>query len=386
MHTVVIGGGFAGIKTALELSRQQSGRVTLISNRPSFFHHGAVSAAITGGDIAQMAISLDDIFATHSDVKVVHATLTSIDPDRKLAVCGHASYQYDTLVMALGSESDYSGIAGSHEHMFGARNIEQVRRFHDHLHATLVEDHHVERSYVIVGGGETGVELAGALRSYADELAKAHITRRAKVHITLVEAQSRLVPRHSHQASYHVAKRLKALGVDVLLNTRVERVDDEFVTIDKRKLPTETVLWAAGVRNNPFYLKHPQYFEVLSDGRVSVNPYLEAYRDIYVIGDNIDVKDAGRARSALDMAVYIADHLVRNVASRPLYPYRPSASLICIPIGAHWAYAECLGIYVTGKLGSYAHRRAVMRSYLQIMPRAMADMAVASQTTKTRNL
>ena len=386
MHTVVIGGGFAGIKTALELSRHQSGRVTLISSRPSFFHHGAVSSAITGGDIDQMAISLDDIFAAHPDVKVVHASLTSIDPDRKLVVCGTTSYQYDSLVMALGSEADYSGLAGSHEHVFGVRNLEQVRRFHDHLHATLVEDHHVERTYVIVGGGETGVELAGAVRHYADELAKAHITRRAKVHITLAEAQSRLVPRHSPQASHHVLKRLKSLGVDVLLNTTVKSIDDEFVTIGTHKLPVETVLWAAGVRNNPFYAKHPQYFEVLPDGKVSVNPYLEAYRDIYVIGDNIDVKGAGRVRSALDMAVYIADHLVRNVASRPLYPYRPSASLVTIPVGGGWAYAECLGVYVSGKFGSYVHERAMRSSYLQIMPRTMADMAVASQTTKTKNL
>lgn len=386
MHTVIIGGGFAGIKTALELSRLQSGRITLISNRPHFLHHGAIPAALTGADITELAISLDDIFASHPDVQVVHASLTSIDPDRKLAVCGHKSYDYDALVMALGSETDYSSIAGPHDHVFSVRSLEQVKRFHDHLYTTLAEDHHVERNYVIVGGGETGVELAGVLQHYADKLAMQHVAKRAKVHVTLAEAQPRLLPKHSIQASQKVTKQLRHLGVTVLTTTKIESVDDEFVTVTNRKLPAETVLWAAGVRNNPFYAKHPHYFEVLPDGRVSVNPYLEAYRDIYVIGDNIDVKGSGQARGALDMAIYIADYLVRGATGHTTYPYRPSTALMTVPIGNHWAYAECLGIYVSGRIGKYVSDRAIYQSYRQIMPRVLADIAVASHTTKTKNL
>ena len=386
MHTVIIGGGFAGIKAALELSRLESGRITLISNRPYFLHHGAVPAAITGVDVADLAISLDDIFALRPDVQVVHASLTSIDPDRKLAVCGHASYDYDALVMALGSEADYSGVAGSHEHVFSVRSLEQITRFHDHLHTTLTEDHHVERSYVIVGGGETGVELAGAVQQYINQLAADHLTKRAKVHVTLAEAQPRLLPKYSSQASRKVAKQLAHIGVEILVNTSVQAIDSAYITVANRKLPAETVLWAAGVRNNSFYAKHPQYFEVLPDGRVSVNPYLEAYRDIYVIGDNIDVKGSGQVRGALDMAVYIADYLVRSATGQAHYPYRPSTALLAIPISRHWGYAECLGVYVSGRIGKHLSDRAAYHSYLQIMPRVMADIAVASHTTKTKNL
>lgn len=102
MHTIVVGGGFAGVKAALELAKQQAGRVTLISERPYFLHHGLLYAAAVGLDREQTAISLDDIFASYPEVTVVEATMTSLDPDRQLVVCGHQSYRYDALIPRAG--------------------------------------------------------------------------------------------------------------------------------------------------------------------------------------------------------------------------------------------------------------------------------------------
>lgn len=385
MHTVIVGGGFAGIKTALELSRAQSGRITLISERPDFVHHGGLRHALTGGDPAASAIALDDIFASHPDVRVVHARLTSINPDRKLAVCGHESYDYDQLVMALGSEANYRDHADGSSHVFGSRNLAQIAELHDHLHAALVGDEPVDRRYAVIGAGPSGVEIAGLLGAYVQLLTERHLVSRAKVRILLIESAERILPTLSTQASRTAAKELKKLGVDIITGTHVAASDTEFVTVGRQKLPVDTLIWATGTHNNPFYAQHPHIFDVRPDGLVAVNPYLEAYRDISVIGDNISVRGSGRIRGALDMAEYVADYLVRRQTGKLISAYRPATSVISVPVGTSWAYVECLGIYTTGRFAKYLHDRLLRDSYHRIMSSTLAEAAVASHTTKIDN-
>ena len=386
MHTVIIGGGFAGIKTALELSRYQAGKITLISERPYFLHHASLYSTATGHDPRESMIPLDEIFAAHPEVTVVQDTLKSLDPERNLAVCRSKDYHYDNLVMALGSEIDYGGNKHAADHTYSVRNMEQITRFHDHLHETLARDHHVDRNYVIVGGGLTGVELAGALKQYIEQLAALYVAKKAKVRITLVESESRLLPNASLQASYHVERRLASLGVSILKNCSVHALDSEQITVGNKKIPTETVIWTTGVRNNVFYAKHPQYFDVSASGHVQVNPYFEAYRNIYVLGDNVAIRGSGQVKGAYGMAVFLADHLVRKATTNSYVPYRAKHSPLTVPVGDDWAYAEYMGVYVTGWLGKLIHERHMYDGYRQIMSKAMADAAVASHTTKIDNL
>lgn len=386
MHTVIIGGGFAGIKAALEISRYQLGRVTLISDRPYFLHHGSLYATATGRDPQESMIALDDIFAMHPEVTVVHDRLTSLDPERKLVVCGHKNYTYDTLIMALGSETDYGGVAHAAEHTFGLRNMEQIKKFHDHLHDALIHDHHVDRNYVIIGGGMTGVELAGALGSYVEQLSEHYLNKKAKVRVTLVESAERLLPEASRQAGRQVTRQLKKLGVTVLTGHKVTALDEDYVTIGHKKTPTQTVVWTAGVRNNRFFVEHPQYFDVTATGHVRVNPYLEAYRDIYVLGDNVDIPGSSTARSALDMGIFISDHLYRQATGKLQVPYRPSSSFVAIPIGEHWAYTECFGVYTTGRLAKYLRDKITYANYRQIMSKTMADAAMYAHSSQISEL
>lgn len=386
MHTVIIGGGFAGIKTALELSRYQAGKITLISERPYFLHHASLYSTATGHDPRESMIPLDEIFAAHPEVSVVHDTLRSLDPERNLAVCKKKDYHYDNLVMALGSEIDYGGVKQAADHTYSVRNMEQITRFHDHLHDTLARDHHVDRNYVIVGGGLTGVELAGVLKRYIEQLATLYVAKKANVRITLVESAPRLLPSASMQASRQVERRLTSLGVSVMKNCTVQALDSEQITLGKKKIPTETVIWTSGVRNNTFYAKHPQYFDVSASGHVQVNPYLEAYRNIYVLGDNVAIRGTGQVKGAYDMAVFLADHLVRKVTKSFYPPYRTKRSPLSIPVGDDWAYVEYMGVYVAGRLGKFAHERVTYNGYRQIVSKTMADEAVASHTTKIDNL
>ncbi len=372
MHTVIVGGGFAGVKAALELSKKQLGKITLISDQPYFLHHATLYATATGRSTRESVVPLEDIFARHHDVDVVLDSMKSIDPVRKMVVGKSRSYNYDNLIIAIGVVTSYFGIRGMARNSFGIKTLEEVKEFKNHLHQELTATKHLDKNYVIIGGGPTGVELAGSLSEYLRDIAKSHHLRHGKVKITLVEASPRLLPRLSKTASKRVLKRLEDLGVRVLTNHKVESLGKEFVTIDGKKVPTETAIWTSGVTNHPFFKEHEEYFQLAPNGRVEVNQYLEAYRNIYVIGDNANVSNVGQARPALDSAKFIADHIARKATARLLKSYVPKIPPSGIPVGSNWAYVEWNGIYADGKTGHHLRRLIELTGYKALLPHNQA--------------
>lgn len=375
MRTVIVGGGFAGIKAALEIAKKKLGTVTLISDESFFLHHATLYATATGRATAESVVSLKHIFEDYKNVKIVHDSMISVDPDRKLVVGKKKSYEYDTLVIAIGAMTTHFNIHGMNTHSFGVKTLEEVREFNHHLHQELIDDKHLNKHYVIIGAGPTGVELAGMLQTYLQRIAKAHHIKRAKVNILLVEAADRILPHASKTASHKVQRQLEKIGVKVRTGHVVEALGKDFITVDGRKVATETAVWTSGVTNHTFFSQHPEYFKLGENGRAEVNQYLEAYRDIYVLGDNADTRFTGLARTALDDGAFIAKHLARKAAHRPLvirHPYAPPSGF---PIGDNWAYVEWLGMYVTGWLGSWCRRMMELSSYKALLPRDKALVA-----------
>ena len=375
MHTVVVGGGFAGVKAALEISKKNLGKVTLISDETHFLHHATLYATATGRSKDESVVPLEDMFSPHSGVKVVHDRVTSIDPTRRLVIGKSKQYHYDSLVLALGVVTTYFNIDGMAQHSYGIKTLDEVKRFHKDLHDHVVEDNHLDKNYVVVGAGPTGVELAGALAEYLQKIAEAHQLKRKKVRILLVEAAPRILPRSSETASRKVTQQLKKMGVTVQTNHKVQGLDANFIFIEGKKVPTHTAIWTSGVANHPFYAKHQEYFKLAPNGRVEVNQYLEAYSNVYVIGDNASTKYTGVARNALDDATFIAQHLARKVAKRPLKARRPTPPPSGIPVGDAWSYVEWHGLYVAGRIGAWFRRWIELSGYRQLLPRHLAHKA-----------
>jgi NADH:ubiquinone reductase (H+-translocating) len=372
MHTVIVGGGFAGVRAALELSKKQLGKITLISNEPYFLYHASLYATATGRDTKASVISLEDIFAAHHDVDVVLDSMESIDVQRKLVIGKRKQYPYDNLVIAIGVVTTYFGIKGMETHSYSIKTLDEVKVFKKHLHDLIAADHHMDKNYIVIGGGLTGVELAGAMARYLREIAQAHKVKRAKVKITLVEAAPRIVPRLSETASRKIQRRLESLGVIVKTNHKVEALDEDSIVIDGKKLPTETAVWTSGVMNHPFFVKHHDQFVLAKNGRVQVDEYLQARDSIYVLGDNANTPHTGTARTALYDAGFIADHLARKATRRPLRKYAPKAFADNIPVGDHWAYVEKYGIYAAGRTGYYIRRLIELSGLKSLLPRNQA--------------
>jgi NADH dehydrogenase len=368
MHTVIVGGGFAGVKAALELSKRQLGKVTLVSDEPYFLHHATLYATATGRNTAESVISLEDMFATHHDVTIVHDTMKSLDPQRKLVVCQKKDIKYDNLIIAIGVVTTYFGVDGMAQHSYSIKTLEDVLAFRNHLHNEIAVDRHMDKNYVVIGAGPTGTELAGALAGYLREIAEAHHVTRTKINITLVEAAPRILPRLSKTASHKVQKQLEKLGIKVLTNHKVESLSKTHIIIEGERIPTETAIWTSGVMNHPFFKEHHEYFTLSKNGRVTVNKYLEAYKDIYVLGDNADTPNTGLAWTALHDAEFIANHLARKATKQSLKAYKTAVFASSVPIGDKWAYIEKHGIYVAGRFGFWLRRLIELTGLKSLLP------------------
>lgn len=375
MHTVIVGGGFAGVKTALEISKRNLGKVTLISDEDHFLHHATLYATATGKSMAESVVPLKEIFADLKKVTVVKDKLITLDTERKTIKTEQSSYEYDKLILAIGSVTTFFNLKGMAQHAYGIKTLSEVKEFNSHIKDEIIKNGHLDKNYVIIGGGPTGVELAGALKEYLNHLATVHHIKNPRINITVVEAADRILPRLSKSASRVVTKRLKAMGIKVLTNHKVEQLNKDFITIDSRKTPTETAVWTSGVANNPFFKDHAELFSLAQNGRVEVNQYLEGTRDVYVLGDNNTVKYSGMAWPALNQATFVAKHLERIKNKRPLVAFKPVQPPSGIPVGEGWAYVEWHGIYAAGKTGHLIRRHMELHGYKQLLPRKVAVAA-----------
>lgn len=384
MHTVIVGGGFAGITAALEISKRQLGKITLISDQPYFLHHATLYATATGRSVNESVVSLEDIFARHHDVTVIQDTVTKVDGEKHI-VFGESKkrYAYDNLVIAIGVVTTYFGIQGMADHSYGIKTLGEVNEFKEHIKGEVLADKHFDKNYIVIGAGPTGVELAGALQSYLHELKDRYLTK-GTVKITLVEAAPKILPRSSNTASRKVQKRLEKLGVKVLVNHKVESIDDEHIIIEGKKVPTETAVWTSGVANHPFFASQPELFTLMDRGPrpVIVDDHMQAYKDIYVIGDNAAVANAGVAWTAVRSARFIADHLARKITQRPFKKYHYPKPAESYPIGDGWAYTEWRNVYAAGRTGYLLRRFIELKNYQAFLPRDQALAAWKSHSVR----
>lgn len=330
---VIVGGGFGGVKAALELADKSDFDVTLVSDQPNFRYYPTLYHAATGGKVAASSIPLHEIFKGKS-VTIVKDSIKRVDRVKR-TISGKKVYEYDELILALGVVTNFFGIKGLQEYAYGIKTIEEARRLRDHIHKHLIDDRKPDLNYVVIGGGPTGVELAGALPSYILHIMDCHGLKDTKIHVDLVEAAPRLTPRMPRSYSQALARRLKRLGVKLYLGETVEAETADALTFSGHTLESHTVVWTAGVTNHPFFKDNN--FTLTSHGKVLVNEYLETERNIYVIGDNADTPYSGMAQTALHDGKSVAHNLIRQSESKMRLAYKPAKPAYATPAGPRWA-------------------------------------------------
>jgi NADH:ubiquinone reductase (H+-translocating) len=365
-QVVIVGGGFGGIKAALELAGHQDFHVTLVSDRDTFNYHPMLYHTATGGSRVVSSIPLAELFADKR-IDIVIDSATKLDRKHKtIAVASGKKLEFDILILAMGVITNYFGIPGMQEYSWGIKSLEDAEKFKSHLHHQLIEGHKPDAHYIIVGGGPTGIELAGALPGYLKELMKQHGIRGRKIHVDLVEAAPRLMPRMPESVSRAFARRLRRLGVRLYLGTPVQTASADMLLINGKPVSSHTVVWTAGIANNPFFANN--HFMLNKNGRVQVDSLMQAWPGIFVIGDNADTPYTGMAQTALHDAQFVARNLIRHAEGKRPYAYKPKKPVYITPAGKNWAAVVWGKLHLYGWLGWVFRRAADWIGYHDVEP------------------
>lgn len=360
-HVVVVGGGFGGIAAARGLASAPC-RITLVDQcNHHVFQPLLYQVATAGLSPAEIATPIRFLLRDKANVRVLLAEVTGVDPETKAVLLDRGRLDYDYLVLATGARHGYFGHDEWSRFAPGLKSIEDATDIRRRLLLAFENaestDNMVERAawltFVVVGGGPTGIELAGAISELARNGMQGEFRSidPAQARVLLVQSGPRLLPTFPPSLSEAAAVSLRGLGVEILLNRKVDEVRAEAAVIDGEALPARTILWAAGVMASPA----ARWLGTVPDrvGRIPVQANLSVagHPDIFVVGDTAASNGwnggpvPGLAPAAKQGGRYVADVIRAGLTGRTLPPpfrYRHFGSLATIGRAAAVADFEYL--------------------------------------------
>jgi NADH dehydrogenase len=302
-RVLILGAGAAGIGAALELKKASAGapglEVTLVDQRDYHlllpFIWQVVSGSIEPSHISFPLHALLRRKGAVGSVKFKQSRVQGIDVERKVVSTDAGELEWDYLVVALGSTTNFFGMVDVEENSLIFKSLRDAVNIHNHIldnyEAALQEGDEQRRrellTFVVVGGGPTGIELAAAIQDFVRRaLVRDYPSLMSQTRVFLVEAQDALLSGMKAKMSELAISRLRSRGIEVLLKTRITKVlAGGIQTADGRTIATNTVIWVAGVK--PVDVVESLPFEKAKGGRIVVNQYLEVPESpgVYVLGD-----------------------------------------------------------------------------------------------------
>jgi NADH:ubiquinone reductase (H+-translocating) len=363
---VIIGAGFGGLSAAQRLARVTADIIVIDRRNHHLFQPLLYQVATAALSPADIAAPIRGILSRQPNTIVILGTVTGIDLASRTVLLGDRRVPYDQLVIGTGARESYFGHDEWSAVTSGLKSIEDATAMRRRIlvafeRAEDSEDEAEQRrllTFVIIGGGPTGVELAGTLA----ELAKAALARDFRhidpttARIVLVEAGPRLLPSFPPRLSEAAARALQRLGVEVRLGVAVTDCDQEGAVLGDERVESRTLIWAAGVTASPAAAWLGM--GARRDGRVPVlsDLTLRGHPEIFVIGDTAEVVGTNRplpgvAPVAKQQGAYVARVIAARLAGKPApapFRYRDYGNLATI--GRHEAVADFGWVRLTGRL------------------------------------
>jgi NADH dehydrogenase len=376
-HSVIIlGGGFGGLVAAQKLKRAPV-EVTLIDRRNFHLFQPLMYQVATGSlSPGQIAAPLRGVLSSQKNARVLLGEAVDVDPDAKrVTLRDGATFEYDSLIVATGSQTSYYGNDSWREWAPSLKSVEEATAIRHKIlyaferaeRASTQEEERAWLTFVIVGAGATGLELAGALAEIASETLRHDFRaiRPQDARIILMEGAPRILGAFPEDLAAKAEKLLTRLGVEVVKGVMVTKIDADGVVFNRgdsaESLAAKTVLWAGGVTSTPFAEKLAQRTKAETDrsGRIKVQPNLTVpnYPDIFILGDLAHAVDEkgkplpGVAQVAIQGGAYAAKVIRARLERKPeLPPFHYFNKGDMAVIGRAAAVANIFGIHVSGLL------------------------------------
>jgi NADH:ubiquinone reductase (H+-translocating) len=368
-RVVIIGGGFAGIAAARALRRCDAEVVLVDRRNHHIFQPLLYQVATAVLAPAEIAAPIRQIEQEQTNLMVLMAEVTAVDlssrsVDVSYATSGTHKIPFDFLIVAAGMQPSYFGHDEFARYAPGLKNLNDAETIRTKILSAYelaeLTDDEAERSrlltFVLVGGGATGVELAASMAQMATVTLRGNFRRvdPAKTSIVLIEGGNRILPSFAESLSRKAARRLERLGVKVLTATKVDKVDEQGVLAGGERIPSATVLWTAGVTASPVV----KMLGVATDraGRLPVDPFLmvPGANGVFAVGDVAALSEGGRplpgvAQVAIQQGRYVGRVISQQLKARaPRHPFRYFDKGSMAVVGKNFAVLERGRIRMSG--------------------------------------
>lgn len=387
---IVVGAGFGGFQAAASLAGAEAEVLLIDRNNYHTFIPLIYQVATGQLEPSLVAYPVRTLLRGMKNVRFLQANVDRVDFRNKLIGTEQGPIAYDYLVLATGTQASYHGVPGT-EYAFAMKTLGDAIALRQHLfsrfeQALVASDPDYRRrllTFVIVGGGPTGVEVAGSLAELLrGPFCKDFPELRGQWRLVLVQSGPGLMGGFPQRLGNYTHRQLERLGVEVRLNSRVQQMSPTYVELPEIQIPTETVVWAAGTE-----AARPDLSDPVTDtqkGMLKVGPtlQLENWPNVYAIGDlaqfDYGKPLAGVAPEALQQGVAVAKNLRRQLRNQPLKPFRyfnkgrlaiiggygGIGRIAGVPFGGFLAWLLWLVVHVT-YLPGYRSRLMVLLSWLQ---------------------
>jgi NADH dehydrogenase len=359
-HIVVLGGGYGGILTAKKLAKKlkknDSYKITLIDKRP---YHTMLTELheVAANRVPEDAIriELNKVFAGRK-VDVVLDNIETIDFEGQVLKGQADTYAYDYLVVGTGSKPAFFGCEGAEENCLTLWSYDDAVKIKYHILETFrkaSEEQNKEvrkalLTFVTVGCGFTGVEMAGELGEWTKQLCKDFYIDPSEVNLYIMDMLPKVLPMLDDKLIDKTVKRLNKLGVEILLNSSVTAVKEDGILINGEDfIPSATVIWTAGVEGSD--LTGDMSLEMKGRGRIETDQYLRAKgkENVFVVGDNIFYIPEGFERPVPQMvenaehsASTVSKNIVATIEKKDLKAYKPQFHGMMVCIGGGYGVAQ----------------------------------------------
>jgi NADH dehydrogenase len=374
---VIVGGGFGGLYASKRL-RKANVQITLVDRRNFHLFQPLLYQVATGGlSPANIAAPLRGVLRRQRNTTVLMGDVTDFDLDKREVIVAHGErIPYDSLIVAAGARHHYFGHPEWEKLAPGLKTIEDAttmrRRILSAFEQAELENDPARRAalltFVVVGGGPTGVELAGAVGEMARHTLRGNFRRidPATARVLLLEAGDRILSSYPEKLSARAVRDLTRLGATVMLGTMVTGVEDGVVRVKRggaeEVIPAHTVLWGAGVAGSPLakILAEKSGAQLDRAGRIMTQPdcTLPGRPEVFVLGDmtcflhQTGQPLPGVAQVAMQMGNYAADTIKRRIEGRaPLGPFRYNDRGNMATIGRNSAVVDMHWLRLSGYLG-----------------------------------
>ena len=370
---LIVGGGFAGVSTAVELAKRCAGclpvHITLISDRNFFLFTPMLAEAATGAVEARHVVYPIRPLCGAWGIEFGEMSVEAIDLERRKLIARHSrsalrqEVQYDRLILALGARPNVGIVPGVAEHALTFKAAGDAVRIRNHVidlfeAAALTDDPWTRRkllTFVVVGAGHAGTELMAALEELTRGILIRHYPSLAPDMIRLVLVGSAILPQTATNLAAYTKEQLLRRGIEIE-TARATKVSPEGLSVgDGRLIPSQCVIWTAGNRVNDVVgdLGVPK----ARDGRLNVNEFfeVEGARGVYALGDNAAQRDPhsrelypATAQVALRQGRALAEQLVAELTGLPRRPFDFRLLGEMVPLSRHTAVADLRGLKLTG--------------------------------------